>query len=127
MKDTILIVDDAPLNNSVLRGVVQRMNLRAEVCEDGNKALERLTSHAESLACVLLDLYMPKVDGFFTLRQIRHKMPDLPVIIVSGSDLPQDKARILELGARGFIHKPFRVEEVQEMLENVLGIKKPQE
>lgn len=123
MKDTILIVDDSPLSNSVLKTIVNKMNLKAEICDDGNVALQRLGEVADRLAAVLLDLYMPRVDGFFVLRQIQKKLPNVPVVVISGSDLAEDKAKVLELGAREFIKKPFSIDVVQTAIESVLGQK----
>ena len=71
---------------------------------------------------VLLDLMLPKMDGFEVISRLREQelSEDVPVIVVSGRDERQDRIRGLSLGAVEFIGKPFRVQELLSKVKEVL-------
>ena len=78
-----------------------------EVVRDGEAALDRLNAHESLPEIILLDVNMPKVDGFTVLASVRSnpKLRSIPVIVLSSSRAQEDVRRAYELGANSYIHK----------------------
>ncbi len=113
----VLVVDDEPRLVTFMR-----VNLEAEGCrvisaENGRKALDRIREDMPDL--VLLDVMMPGLDGFETLRRLR-EFSSLPVIILTAKDEEDDRIKGLELGADDYIGKPFSHRELVSRIRAVL-------
>ena len=119
-KNTILIVDDCPIYQSLLQKLVEKAGFLAESCTDGMQAMIRTNSNMENVAAVLLDIYMPEIDGISMLGHLRSKYPALPVYVISGSDDPDDKTGVLALGAAGYIAKPMNSEAIEVLTQTLL-------
>jgi DNA-binding response OmpR family regulator len=116
-KTTILTVDDDP---QLLRLVVRNLQFEGyEVLEasNGEQALEQIERHEPDL--VLLDVMMPKMDGFAVCSRVR-EFSTVPIIVVTARGQEQDKVRGLELGADDYLTKPFSVEELLARVRAVL-------
>jgi DNA-binding response OmpR family regulator len=116
----ILVVDDEP----PLRELVVVTLGDAFICEevgDGGTALERLGEAEYDL--VMLDLMMPGTSGMDVLRKMRTNdgLADVPVIVMSAWQSPQDVASALEAGADRFLAKPFRIDELGSMVRALVG------
>jgi DNA-binding response OmpR family regulator len=112
----VLVVDDEP---RLVEAVAMNLELEGfEVCSasDGYEALEKLTAEVPDL--VLLDVMMPEMDGFETLKRIR-EVSTVPVIMLTVSGEPADKVRGLDLGADDYITKPF---DAREMVSRVRAV-----
>lgn len=120
MEKTILIVDDSPLCHDILKSVVKRLGYGSAICEDGQEAIRYLSIHSGSVAAVLLDIYMPQIDGISTLGHFRSNYPALPVIVISGSEDDADEKTVNALGAAGFIKKPLILASVHETIRGFL-------
>src|SRR2546429_7378239 len=108
-KTTIVAADDDP---QLLR--LMTRNLEFEEYEvlpasDGQQALAQIEAHTPDL--VLLDVMMPKMDGFTVCQRVR-EFSSVPIIIVTARGQDQDKVRGLDLGADDYLTKPFSVEEL---------------
>ena len=113
----ILLVDDEPRLVTFMR-----VNLEAEGCriisaDNGRKALERVREDMPD--AVLLDIMMPGLDGYETLRRLR-EFSAVPVVILTAKDEEEDRIRGLELGADDYIGKPFSHRELVSRLRAVL-------
>ncbi|MDQ2902168.1 MAG: response regulator transcription factor [Ktedonobacteraceae bacterium] len=116
-KTTILTADDDP---QLLRLVTRNLQLEGyEVIavSDGQQALEQIEQHSPDL--VLLDVMMPKMDGFAVCQRVR-EFSAVPVIIVTARGQDQDKVRGLDLGADDYLTKPFSVDELLARVRAVL-------
>jgi DNA-binding response OmpR family regulator len=116
-KTTIVAADDDP---QLLRLVTR--NLEFEEYEvlpasDGQQALEQVEAHSPDL--VLLDVMMPRMDGFTVCQRIR-EFSTVPIIIVTARGQDQDKVRGLDLGADDYLTKPFSVDELLALVRAVL-------
>ena len=100
----ILIVDDAKSNREILSEILNQYTVIE--AKDGYEALEYLKSDIKSVALVLLDLFMPEMDGFEVCRQIRDKVR-VPIVMVTARLDDIDKIRGLGVGADDYIEKPF--------------------
>lgn len=114
MKPRILIVDDEPEIGRLLSLILRGAGFEVAAVEDGRAALEHLAASATDL--VLLDVIMPELDGFETLRRIRESPPTatLPVLMLTAGAGAGDRARAERLGADDFIAKPFDPVDVVE-------------
>jgi DNA-binding response OmpR family regulator len=113
----VLVVDDEP---HIVEAVVMNLELDGyQVCSasNGYEALEKLTIEMPDL--VLLDVMMPDMDGFETLRRIR-EVSTVPVIILTVSGEPSDKVKGLDLGADDYITKPFDPRELGSRIRAVI-------
>jgi len=107
-KATVLIVDDSPDIRRYLRLLLELDSYHVETASDGIEALERLQNGSSSPQIVLLDIQMPGMDGFKTLRHIRKRHPAVKVIMCSGEEDPRKKRRAASLGAQAYITKPIQ-------------------
>lgn len=108
MEETILIVDDEAQIRTTLRGVLSDEGYRVVDAEDALKALALVTSQRPHL--VILDIWMPHMDGIELLEQLKTREPELPIIVVSGHGTIETAVRATKLGASDFIEKPFSLD-----------------
>ncbi|MEM8957857.1 MAG: response regulator [Pseudomonadota bacterium] len=104
----VLIVDDNRLNRKKLKLAVETLGYAAHTVEDGDVAIERLRDGGFDV--VLLDLLMPRMDGFEVLGRVKadDDLRDLPVIVISDLEgEPESVSRAIELGAEDFLPKGF--------------------
>ena len=112
----LLAEDEKPLSKA-LTAILERNNYSVDAVYDGEEALEYLD--ADNYDGVILDIMMPKIDGYHVLQQIR-KESNIPVIILSAKDADSEKILGLNLGADDYISKPFSLREVIARVKAVL-------
>ena len=117
----ILIVDDEPEIGHILGFILRGAGFEVAVVDSGRAALAQLASSATDL--VLLDVTMPEIDGFETLRRIREAPATgrLPVLMLTANASAADRTRAQSLGADDFIAKPFDPADVVERVRARLG------
>jgi two-component system cell cycle response regulator len=119
-KPIVLVVDDSPDVHRLLKARLRNEELELVCIESGTEGIAR----AEALipAIILLDLDMPGTDGFEVLRTLKEnsKTLNIPVIILSGLQSPQDKVTAFDLGAVDYITKPFDLTELRVRVRSVL-------
>ncbi len=122
----ILIADDNPDITDVLSEYTKKEGYEAVLAADGEEALRLFEKY--SPAVVLLDVMMPKMDGYAVCREIR-KTSDVPVILITARGEDFEKIMGLDIGADDYIVKPFSPSEVMARVRAVLRrmVKKPQE
>ena len=104
--NTLLLVDDEPMNRDALSRRLERSGYRVLLAEGGEQALAILAS--ERIDLVLLDVMMPGMTGLDVLRRMRgsRSLADLPVIMVTAKDASSDIVEALTLGANDYVTKP---------------------
>jgi two-component system, chemotaxis family, chemotaxis protein CheY len=124
MTFTVLIVDDSPVMRTFIRRVMKLAGFEeAEYLEacDGQEALEHLkTCHVD---VILTDINMPRMNGEQLLEELAKNgtLKTTPAVVIS-TDATRDRVhRMLALGAKGYISKPFAPEALREELDRVLG------
>ncbi len=120
---TILIVDDNPTNLSVLFDYLNRANFKVVVAQDGLSAIERVNHVIPDL--ILLDVMMPGIDGYETLRRLKamDAIKEIPIIFMTALNDTIDEVKGLELGAVDYISKPVRGESVLARIKTHLTIR----
>jgi DNA-binding response OmpR family regulator len=116
-KTTILTADDDPQLLRLIARNLQFEGYDVLTASDGKQALELIEQHAPDL--VLLDVMMPKMDGFTVCHRVR-EFSSVPIIILTARGQDQDKVRGLDLGADDYLTKPFSIEELTARVRAVL-------
>lgn len=121
----MLVADDMVINRIVLDGIFSN-EYKIVTAEDGEKAIRYIRQHHKEITIVLLDIFMPVMDGYEVLKIMKEEkyIEDIPVIVISGVDTVENEIKALELGADDFVLKPFEAEVVKKRLENVLDSRK---
>jgi adenylate cyclase len=103
----ILVVDDDPVNRSMLTRLLEQDGYRVDTAPDGRRALEML--HADPFDAVLLDLLMPELDGYEVLARMKQDetLRHVPVLMITAIDDVDSAVRCIETGADDYLPKPF--------------------
>lgn len=120
MDEKILVVDDEDNIRTSLAGVLEDEGFRPLFANDGVTALEVIRKELPDL--VLLDIWMPRMDGIETLQRIRELHPSLLVIMMSGHGTIETAVKSTKMGAYDFIEKPLSLEKLLVTIRNALGL-----
>ncbi len=117
----ILVVDDNPVNRMVAEGMVRALGHDVDVADDGLGALEALGR--ASYDAMLLDVQMPRLDGYATARAVRadEKLAELPVIAMTATAIDGERERCLASGMDDFLTKPMDPGQLSRTLSRWLG------
>ena len=123
---SVLVVDDDPAVRATVRLVLERNGHRVSVASDGRAGLAALAGGGIDL--LIVDLFMPGMDGLETLREVRKHQAHLPVIVMSGTSLggpgleaPDFLAMAVKLGAVRAVQKPFKPRDIIDSVQACLG------
>src|ERR687896_436390 len=116
--DSILIVDDERGIRDTLRGVMGDEGFVADTVASGEECLKAVERRA--YGCVLLDVWLPEIDGLETLRRMREQGRDAAVVMISGHGSIETAVRATKLGAFDFIEKPLSIEKTVLTVRNAL-------
>lgn len=122
----MLIADDNKQITSVLSNYARKEGFEPVVALDGEEALRLFDEHEPDIAMVLLDVMMPKMDGFEVCRRLRGKSL-VPVIMVTARGEDFEKIMGLDIGADDYIIKPFSAGEVMARVRAILRRMQPRE
>ncbi|MBQ7016416.1 MAG: response regulator transcription factor [Firmicutes bacterium] len=113
----VLVVEDAKDLNRLIVKVLVKAGYSVDGCFNGEEAIEYLTG-AEYDA-MLLDVMMPKLDGFTLLEQLRNQGNEIPVLMLTAKDAIADRVKGLDLGADDYLIKPFDFDELLARIRNM--------
>jgi len=125
MEVRVLIVDDSPAMRSFIRRVLELSGLEVGCCLEASNGQEALGVLADNwVDAVLTDINMPQMDGEELLRQMsgHEVLRSIPVLVVSTDRTEARIQKMLMLGAKGYVTKPFAPETLREELEHSLGV-----
>ncbi|HKS30653.1 MAG TPA: sigma-54 dependent transcriptional regulator [Pyrinomonadaceae bacterium] len=125
MSDSILIVDDERGIRETLRAVLEDEGFVVDAASSGEECLKALERRA--FGCVLLDVWLPGIDGLETLRQLRAAGSDAAVVMISGHGNIETAVRATKLGAYDFIEKPLSIEKTVLTIRNAVKQKRLEE
>ena len=127
MNDYILVVDDESRMRKLIKDFLMAKGYSILEAEDGEKALEVFEENKEKIQLILLDVMMPKLDGWSVLRQVRENSK-VPIIMLTARGEERDELFGFELGVDEYISKPFSpkilVARVEAILKRTRGDKK---
>jgi PAS domain S-box-containing protein len=119
---TVLLVDDEPLLRKTGAHMLESLGYRVVLAEDGREGVARYQEQHEQLGLVLLDMVMPKMGGQAAFEAMRAIDARVPIILCSGYAADTAVRQMLEQGLTGFLAKPYRLAQLTELLERVVGI-----
>ncbi|OEU57904.1 MAG: Fis family transcriptional regulator [Desulfobacterales bacterium C00003104] len=125
MLPSVLVVDDEPSILRSLHGVLADEGYDVLTAPNGYEALKIIEEESPDL--VLLDIWMPGMDGIETLKEIKKNNPFLQVVIISGHGTIETAVRATKLGAYDFIEKPLSIEKVMVAINNALKYQRIEE
>jgi two-component system nitrogen regulation response regulator NtrX len=118
VKPTILVVDDEPGVRSALSGVLRDEGYSVEAVPSGEACLERVTRGAVDL--ILLDVWLPGMDGLATLARLRERQVDAQIVLISGHGNIESAVKAIKMGAFDFVEKPLSLDKTVLVVRNAL-------
>jgi signal transduction histidine kinase len=122
----ILVAEDHPVNQDLLRYMLEKWGHRATIVPDGRKALEAVIAQGEAgpkFDVILMDVLMPEMDGLEATRRIRMREAGtdhhIPIVAVTACASAEDREACFEAGMDYFVAKPFKSQEVVALLQNL--------
>ena len=119
----IVVVDDAEINRELLRNILKD-SYEIDMAQDGEEALQKLHRHENDAAALLLDLYMPRMDGFSVIAQMKKDglQSKIPVLVISGERSVEIEDKCFRMGVSDFIRKPFDPCIVRNRVKNAVEL-----
>ena len=112
----ILLVEDNPVNQEVVRFMLEQCNCTVSLAHDGAEAIAAVTNANPGYDLVLMDCQMPEIDGFTATRALREQGYTVPIIALTANATPRIRVRCLEAGMTGFASKPVTLKELRGLL-----------
>jgi PAS domain S-box-containing protein len=119
-RERILVIDDEAALRSAMSRSLTRLGYSVVMAEGGAAGVMALESATEKFDLVLLDVIMPVMNGVETFRKLRALQSDLPVLVCSGYAAEGERQQLMNLGAEGFLPKPFDTAELATAVREVL-------
>ena len=124
-KETILVVDDEEMVRLVIKAVLSYRGYRIVEAVDGENLIGLLEGRMDPVDLILLDVDMPRLNGWEALRRLKGMRLDAPVIMLSGGAVDSDANDARERGAAGFLAKPFKNDQLVQLVRRTLDARKP--
>ncbi|MDP3145501.1 MAG: response regulator [Bacteroidota bacterium] len=120
---TILLVDDDDRNIFALSAVLKSKGPNIIIAKDGIECLDKLRSH-DNIDLVLLDMMMPVMDGYLTLKEMRNdeKLMHIPVISLTAQAMKGDRQKCIDAGASEYCSKPVDINILMEKISCLLNL-----
>lgn len=118
----ILIIDDDNINAMLARSVLERNGCTVQIMTNPVKALEKYVREKEAIDLLLVDYFMPTLDGGATIEHLRKLNPDVKVLLFSGADEMHVRQIIRKHSIEGYVHKPLRKEEALQTIRQILFV-----
>ena len=115
----ILLAEDEPALGQIVKESLETRDFIVHLVEDGEKALEFYKSKKPQL--LVLDVMMPKKDGFTLAREIRQQDGDIPIIFLTAKSQTSDVVEGFTIGGNDYLKKPFSMEELIVRIHNLIG------
>src|SRR5580693_2436399 len=107
----LIVEDEEKLGQSLAKGL-ERSGYAADLVADGESGERRIELYNKDYDVIILDLMLPKKNGFEVCRAVREKGLTLPILILTARDMTEDKILALDSGADDYLVKPFSFEEL---------------
>ncbi|MGB4441152.1 MAG: response regulator [Coriobacteriia bacterium] len=121
MSKRILIVEDNPQNRYLVSFLLEQQGYELSIAEDGAQALEMLEGDAPDL--ILMDMQLPKVDGYEATRRIKadERLRDIPLVALTAHSMRRDEQRAIDAGCDEFVTKPVDADGLLALVSRLLG------
>jgi len=102
----VLLAEDNPENQRLFRFLLEKAGLTVEIAEDGERAVEVIAQADSEFNLVLMDIQMPKMDGYAATRLLRARNFEMPIIALTANAMTEDREQCLQVGCDDFLPKP---------------------
>ena len=116
---TILLAEDEPSLGQIIKESLETRDFTVLLCENGEIALETYRIHQPEL--LVLDVMMPKKDGFTLAKEIRMENDEIPIIFLTAKSQPRDVVEGFTIGGNDYLKKPFSMEELIVRINNLIN------
>ena len=116
----VLVAEDNAINQIVARGTLEKLGMKVELVSNGAEALRKLEGDAaKKYDLVLMDIQMPVMDGFEAVATLRadRRFDSLPVVAMTAHAFTAERDKCFSLGMQDHIAKPFRIQELRDVLD----------
>jgi len=120
-KGAVLVVDDEELLRKTVARMMHKLGIEPVLAPDGREAVEVFRAQPDRFGLVLLDLTMPQMDGEQTFTELRRLRPEVRVVLMSGFNAQEAMLRFPGKGLASFLQKPFTIDSLRAVLQDVLG------
>ncbi len=126
----VLVVEDLPTNQNILRVLLTRMGVDMVFADNGEQAVERVMAEADWIDVILMDVQMPVLDGYAATERIRawekaEGRPATPILALTASAFAEDRQRCIQAGMNDYLSKPIQVEALADALARWLPVVEP--
>lgn len=121
----ILLAEDNELNQEIATEILKDAGFLVDAVKDGDEAVSRIKANPEAYDLILMDIQMPRMNGYEATRHIRtmaHPMASaIPILAMTANAFEEDRQAALDAGMNGHIVKPIRIADLMETLSNTLN------
>ena len=123
----VLLVEDNELNREIATAILEEVGILVESVEDGTDAVERMAVAGESeFDLILMDIQMPKMDGYTATREIRtlgnNKKANIPIVAMTANAFEEDKEKAFKAGMNAHISKPIDIEVIMHIFDQIFNV-----
>ena len=118
MPGTICIVDDEPVILNTLSSILEDEGYKVTIANTGSEALRVIQQEPPDV--VLLNIWMPELDGLEVLKRVRGQFPNMMIIMMSGHGSVETVVKAMKLGAYDYLEKPLDLERVPMLVRNAI-------
>lgn len=125
----MLLVEDNELNREIATSILEETGMSVDSVEDGDIAVAAISKEpAGKYDLILMDVQMPRMDGYTATREIRtladDKKANIPIVAVTANVFEEDRKKAIESGMNGHIIKPISIEEIAKVMDEIFAVKK---
>ncbi len=125
----VLLVEDNELNREIATSILEETGMSVDSVEDGDIAVAAISKEpAGRYDLILMDVQMPRMDGYTATREIRtlsdDKKANIPIVAVTANVFEEDRKKAIESGMNGHIIKPISIEEIAKVMDEIFAVKK---
>ena len=119
----ILLVEDNVLNQKIITGILKPSGINIDIASDGLEGVNKFKSKKDQPDLILMDIQMPRLNGFEAARRLRAapQFASVPIIALTAFAMPGDRERCLEAGMNEYLSKPVRLKELVQTIEKLIG------
>jgi len=118
---TILIVDDESMVVTMLKSHLEDLGCRVMTAENGQVAVDILKENKDEIDLIILDINMPVMCGRDAYQEFILIKPDVRVLVSTGHVMSEETAEVLNMGAQGFLQKPYKIDDINAKIVEILG------
>ncbi len=114
--NTILVVEDNPINQEVVKAIIERTGARVVLANNGKEGVDAFMANPKGFACILMDIQMPVMTGYEAAAKIRKVDSTIAIIALTAAATIEDKAKVLEAGMSEHLSKPIHIQTLYTFL-----------